>query len=93
MSNNISSNRLLRIRVEHSTRAAIDLSDDLICDDDRDSELIRQALQHAHELGEMRLPRGKLAAAREVGAVKRGCAIDDEEGEAGLAHHVGRLIE
>lgn len=41
----------------------------------------------------MGLPRGELAAAGEIGAVEGGGGIDDEEGEAGFAHHVGGLGE
>ena len=88
MRDDIAPNRLLRIRIEHRTGPAVDLSDDLVCDDDGDAKFIGQALQSAHEFRKVGLPGGEFAAAGEVGAVEGGCAVDDEEGEAGFAHHV-----
>ena len=41
----------------------------------------------------MGLPRGELPAAGEVGAVEGGGAVNDKEGEAGLAHHLAGLSE
>ncbi len=93
MRDDIPADRLLRIRIEHRARPAIDLSHDLIRDDDRDAELVGQPLQRAHELSEVGLARGELAAAGEVGAVEGGGAVDDEEGEAGFAHHVRGLVQ
>lgn len=89
----VPSNRLLRVRIEHGAGSAVDLSDDLVRDDDRDAELVREALEGAHELREVCLPGGELAAAGEVGAVEGGGGVDDEEGEAGFAHHVRGLVE
>ena len=39
------------------------------------------------------MPRGEFAAASEIGAVEGSSGVDDEEGEAGFAHHVGGLVE
>ena len=39
------------------------------------------------------MPGGEFPTAGEVGAIERGGRVDDKEGEAGLAHHVGGLIE
>ena len=93
MRDDVAPNRLLRIRIEHGAGPAVDLRDHLIGDDDRDAEFVREPLQRAHEFRKVRLPRGEFAAAGEVGAVERSGAVDDEEGEAGLAHHVGGLVE
>ena len=93
MRNNIAANRLLRIRIKHGAGPAINLRNDLIGDDDRDAELVRETLEGAHEFGEVGLAGGELAAAGEVGAVKRGGRVDDEEAEARLAHHVGGLVQ
>ena len=40
----IPTDRFLRIWVEHGTRATVDLCDDLIGNDDRDAEFVREAL-------------------------------------------------
>ena len=88
MRDDVTSNWLLRIRVEHRAGPAVDLSDDLVRDDDSDAELVGETLESAHEFREVGLPGGEFAAAGEVGAVEGGCRVDDEEGEAGFAHHV-----
>ena len=93
MRDDIPANRLLRIGIEHGAGTAIDLRNDLVRNDDRDAEFVREPLERAHELGEVRLAGGELAAAGEVGAVERGGRVDDQEGEARLAHHVGGLVQ
>ena len=93
MRDNIPTNRFLGIRIKHGARPAIDLRYDLICDDDSDAEFVSEALQGAHEFREVCLAGGEFAAAGEVGAVEGGGGVDDEEGEAGFAHHVGGLVE
>ena len=93
MRDNVPSDRLLRIRIEHGARPAIDLRNDLIGNDDRDAELVREALQRAHEFREVRLAGRELAPAGEVSAVEGGGRVDDKKREAGLAHHVGGLVE
>ena len=93
MRNDVAPDRLLRVRIEHGARPAVDLRDDLVGDDDGDAELVGETLEGAHELREVGLARGELAAAGEVGAVEGGGRVDDEEGEARLAHHVGGLVE
>ena len=93
MRNDVTANRLLRVRVEHGAGSAIDLRDDLVRNDDRDAEFVREPLERAHEFREVGLAGGEFAAAGEVGAVERGGRVDDQEGEAGLAHHVGGLVE
>ena len=93
MCDDVPANRFLRIRIEHRARPAIHLRHDLVRDHDGDAELVRQPLQRAHEFREMRLPVRQLAAAGEIGAVERGGAVDDEQGEARLAHHLAGLVE
>jgi len=93
MRDDIPPNRLLRIRIKHGTRPTIDLRNHLIGNNDSNTELIRQPLQGAHELGEVRLARRQLAAADEVGAVQRRGRVDDEQGEARLAHHGRGLVQ
>ena len=41
----------------------------------------------------MCLSRGEFAAASEIGTVEGSGGVDDEEGEAGFAHHIGGLVE
>ena len=41
----------------------------------------------------MHLARAQLAAAAKVGTVQGRCAVDDEQGEARLAHHLRRLVQ
>ena len=93
MRNDVAPDRLLRIGIEHGAGPAVDLRDDLIRNNDRDAELVRETLEGAHKFGEVGLAGGELAAAGEVGAVEGGGGVDDEEGEARLAHHVGGLVE
>ena len=88
MRDDVPSNRLFRIRIEHRAGSAVDLSDDLVRDDDSDAEFVGQTLESAHEFREVGLAGGEFAAAGEIGAVEGGCGVDDEEGEAGFAHHV-----
>ena len=42
--NDVASDGLLRVWIEHGARTAVDLRDDLIGDDDSDTELVREAL-------------------------------------------------
>ena len=56
MSDDITTNRFLRIRVKHGTGPTINLGNDLVCDHDCDAKFIRQALQCTHELSQMSLP-------------------------------------
>ena len=93
MRDDVAPNRFLRVRVKHRARAAVDLGHDLIRDDDRNAELVRQALERAHEFGEVGLAGGEFASAGEIGAVEGGGRVDDEEGEAGFAHHGRRLVQ
>ena len=93
MRDDVAANRLLRIRIEHGAGSAVDLRDDLVRNDDGDAEFVREPLEGAHEFGEVRLAGGEFAAAGEVGAVEGGGGVDDQEGKAGLAHHVGGLVE
>ena len=65
----------------------------MVRNDDSDAEFVGETLESAHEFREVGLPGGEFAAAGEVGAVKGSCGVDDEEGEAGFAHHVGGLVE
>ena len=65
----------------------------MVRNDDGDAELVGETLESAHEFREVGLAGGEFAAALEVGAVEGGCRVDDEEGEAGFAHHVGSLIQ
>jgi len=89
----VTANRLLGVWVVHARRAAVDLRDDLVRDDDGDAELVGEALQRAHELGQVGLARRQLAAANEVGAVERRGRVDDEQREARLRHHLRRLVQ
>ena len=93
MGDDIASDGFLGIGIEHGAGPAIDLGDDLVGDDDGDAELVREALQRAHEPGQVRLAVRELAAAGEIGAVEGGGAVDDEEGKAGLAHHLAGLVQ
>lgn len=93
MSYDVPSNRLLRVRIEHRTGSTIDLGNNLVCDNDCNAEFIGEPLQGAHEFGQMHLSVGELATAVEISAIERGCAVDDEEGEAGLGHHLGGLVQ
>ena len=93
MGDDVAADRLLRVRIVGHHRPAVDLRHDLVGDDDGDAKLVRQPLERAHELGEVVLARGELAAAGEVGAVEGGGGVDDEQGEAGLGHHLGGLVE
>jgi hypothetical protein len=68
--NDISTDRLLRIRVEHRTWSAVNLRNNLIRDDDGNPELISQALQSTHELGKVRLTGRQLTTAVEVRSVQ-----------------------
>ena len=69
------------------------MGDDLIRNHDGDAELVCEALQRAEEFGEVRLPRGELPPPGEIGAVEGSGAVDDEEREARLAHHLAGLGE
>ena len=89
----IATDRFLRVGIEHGARPAVDLGDDLIRDDDRDAELVREPLQRAHEFRQVRLARGEFAAADEIRAVEAGRGVDDEQREARLAHHLRRLVQ
>lgn len=88
MRDDIASYRLLRIRIEHRAGSAVDLSNNLVCDDDGDAEFVGESLECAHEFRKVCLPGGKFGAAGEVGAVERRCGVDNEKGEAGFTHHV-----
>jgi hypothetical protein len=68
--NDISTDRLLRIRVEHRTWSTVNLRNNLIRDDDRNPKLISQALQGTHELGKVRLTGRQLTATVEVRPVQ-----------------------
>lgn len=89
----IATDGFLRVRVEHGTGSTVDLGDNLIGNNDGDAEFVRETLERTHELGEVRLAGGELAAACEIGTVERGGRVDNEEGKAGLAHHGGGLVE
>lgn len=93
MCDDVATNRFLGIGVEHGRRATVDLGDDLVRDDDSDAKLIGKALQRAHEFGQVRLAVAELSAAEEVGSVQGGGGVDNEERKAGLAHHLGCLVE
>jgi len=93
MRDDIPTNRLLRVGIEHGARPTIDLRNHLIGNDDRDAKLIRQTLQRAHELGQMRLARRELPATDEVGAIERRRGVDDQQGKARLAHHGRGLVQ
>ena len=93
MRNDIAPNRLLRVRIKHGAWPAVDLRHHLVGNDDGDAEFVGQPLQGTHEFGQVDLARGELAAAGEIGAVERGGAVDDEQGEARLAHHLAGLVE
>ena len=54
--NDITSNGLLRIRIEHSTGSTINLGNNLVGNNNSNTELVCKALQGSHELGQMRLP-------------------------------------
>ena len=93
MCNDVPSNRLLGVRIEHCAGPTIYLGDDLVRNDDCDAKLVGKSLQGTHEFGKVHLTVGELAATVEVGAVERGCAVDDEERKAGLSHHLSGLVE
>ena len=59
----VATNGLLRVGVEHGARATIDLSYNLVGNNDSNTEFVSQSLQVAHKLGEMCLSRGQLASA------------------------------
>lgn len=92
MRNDVASDWLLGIGVEHGRRATINLGDDLVCDDNSDAELIGKALQSAHEFCKVSLPVAELSTTKEVGSVQSGGGVDDKKGKAGLAHHGGCLV-
>lgn len=92
MSDDIPSNRLLGVGIEHCG-ATINLRDDLIRDHDRNAELIRESLEGAHKLRKVGLSCRELAAAREIGSVQAGSGIDDQQREPSLCHHRSRLIQ
>jgi hypothetical protein len=56
VSDDVASNRLLRVGIEHGAGATVDLGDNLIGDDNRNTKLIREMLQCAQEFREMGLP-------------------------------------
>ena len=72
MRNDVATNRLLGIWIEHSAGSAIDLSNDLVCNDHSDAELISQTLKHSHEASHVGLSRGQFPSAVVVCSVE-GC--------------------
>jgi hypothetical protein len=72
MGNDVASNGFLRVGIEHSTGATVDLGDNLVGDDNCDAKLIRKMLQRAQELCKMGLPRRKFTTAIEICTVERG---------------------
>ena len=70
VSYDVSSDRLLRIRVEHSTWASIDLGYNLICDDNGNTKFVGEALKGPHELGQVSLSRRQLSSSNEISSVQ-----------------------
>jgi len=91
--NDIATNGLLGIWVEHGRGSAVHLCDHLVCDDNRNAKLVCQALQCTHEFGEVSLPRRQLTTTHKVGSVQRRGAVNDKERESRLSHHLCCLIE
>ena len=93
MSNDVSANGLLGIRVEHCAGSAIDLCDDLVCDHDSNAKLVGEPLKRAHKLGQVRLSAAQLATAHEIRSIQRSSTVDDKKRKSGFGHHLSSLVE
>ena len=91
MRDDIATNGLLCIRTEHGS--SIDLRNNLIGNDDRDSKFICKPLQIPQKLRQMHLSSTKLSSPAEISAVERGERIDDQQREARFGHHCCSLNE
>eukprot|EP01139_Manchomonas_bermudensis_P015171 Amastigsp_a509628_311.p1 type:complete len:384 gc:universal Amastigsp_a509628_311:42-1193(+) len=85
----VAADRLLGVRDEH--RAAVDLRDNLVRAHDRDTELVREAQEHAKIPPEMHLTRSELAAPGVVRAVERRERVDDKKRVPRVGHERRRL--
>jgi len=93
MGNDVASDGLLGIRVEHRTWSTIDLSNDLVGNDHCDSELICQPLKGSHEFRQMRLSGRQLPSSNKIRSVQRCRTINNKKREPRLTHHRRGLVE